>query len=171
MKKILAFILALIYLSTSIGATVHLHYCMGRLMSWGFTDHNNTNCQFCNLPNENKDKHCKAFDYGCCKDEHKQIKTGQDQKGAAFAFQFLKISLAKPLISYKDLPSAYISSTAIEYPAINAPPGINKVPVFIRNCVFLIWFPSEQMARRSTVQCISILFFTFWKKLKQIYNR
>ena len=138
MKKLLAFILTLIYLSTSIGATVHLHYCMGRLMSWGFTDHNNANCQFCKLPKENKDKHCKAFNYGCCKDVHKQIKIGKDQKSAGFAFHFLKTSLATPLISHTDLPGTYISSTTIEYPAINAPPGINKVPVFIRNCVFLI---------------------------------
>jgi hypothetical protein len=38
MKKALATILAVIYLSTSIGATVHFHYCMGKLASWGLTD-------------------------------------------------------------------------------------------------------------------------------------
>lgn len=138
MKKIVAFILALIYLSTSIGARVHLHYCMGRLMMWGLTDHINTNCRYCKLPKENKDKHCKAFNHGCCKDEYKQIKIEKDQKNAAFGFQFLKISLVAPLINYSDLPSVYTSSTAIEYPAINAPPGINKVSLFIRNCIFLI---------------------------------
>ena len=34
MKKLLITILALVYLTVSSGATVNLHYCMGKLMSW-----------------------------------------------------------------------------------------------------------------------------------------
>jgi hypothetical protein len=34
MKKILVSILAVFYLASSVGATVHLHYCMDKFINW-----------------------------------------------------------------------------------------------------------------------------------------
>ena len=49
MKKFLTSILAFLYLSTSMGATIHLHYCMGKLASWGLIDHERKNCAQCGM--------------------------------------------------------------------------------------------------------------------------
>ncbi|MBK6990321.1 MAG: hypothetical protein IPH34_00115 [Chitinophagaceae bacterium] len=35
MKKFITAILAVLYISTSTGAMVHMHYCMGQLADWG----------------------------------------------------------------------------------------------------------------------------------------
>jgi hypothetical protein len=35
MKKFITAILAVLYLGTSSGATIHMHYCMGKLAEWG----------------------------------------------------------------------------------------------------------------------------------------
>ena len=49
MKKVLAIILAFVYLTSSMGATVHLHYCMGKLASWSLIDHESKNCAECGM--------------------------------------------------------------------------------------------------------------------------
>ena len=36
MKKAIVSILAVLYLCSSAGATVHLHYCMGKLVNWSW---------------------------------------------------------------------------------------------------------------------------------------
>jgi hypothetical protein len=35
-RKLVAFILILLYFNASTGAPVHVHYCMGKLVSWSF---------------------------------------------------------------------------------------------------------------------------------------
>lgn len=49
MKKFLVAILALLYLTTSTGATVHMHYCMGKLIDWGFTHSKKDSCENCGM--------------------------------------------------------------------------------------------------------------------------
>ncbi len=53
MKKVLTTILAFVYLSTSMGATIHLHYCMGKLASWSLIDHESKNCNSVEWSNKN----------------------------------------------------------------------------------------------------------------------
>ena len=74
MKKLFVAILALLYISTSSGAVVHLHYCMGKLAGWGFGDNKSKACGGCGM--EKTDEK----DNGCCKDEHKFLKTTQTKK-------------------------------------------------------------------------------------------
>src|SRR5450432_3882623 len=80
MKKVLATILAFVYLSSSMGATIHLHYCMGKLASWGLIDHESKSCAQCGMTKRSPASQCMAAKMNCCKDEHKQIKTDKDQK-------------------------------------------------------------------------------------------
>lgn len=49
MKKVLAFILLFVYLGTSTGATVRLHYCMGELAGWGLKDVPSETCGSCGM--------------------------------------------------------------------------------------------------------------------------
>lgn len=138
MKKILATILAFVYLSTSMGATVHLHYCMGKLVSWGLINHDSKNCGFCGMPKNADDKHGITAKMGCCKDEHKQVKTSDDPKIVSSELLFLKLFPQTPATSHPALLNFRIPSFAIAYPNSNAPPNIGKVAVFLLNRNFRI---------------------------------
>ena len=138
MKKVLATILAFLYLSTTMGATVHLHYCMGKLASWGLFDHGSKDCSFCGMPKKAIGKHCITAKKACCKDEHKQINTDKYQKVAQSGYELLKV-YPHALALYNTTQADYfISSFEIEFPTANAPPLTGKVPAFVLNCNFRI---------------------------------
>jgi hypothetical protein len=138
MKKVLTTILAFVYLSTSMGATVHLHYCMGKLVSWGLINHDSKNCTICGAVKNADNTHCISAKSGCCKDEHKQVKTNGDQKIVSSDLQFLKLFSSATTVSVQSLPDFRVASFAIAYPTSNAPPDIGKVAVFILNRNFRI---------------------------------
>src|SRR5688572_30125687 len=77
MKKLVVTILAFLYLSASVGATVHLHYCMDKLVNVGLWHKEEKQCGKCGM--EKSDENNK----GCCKDEHKQVKLENDHKGTS----------------------------------------------------------------------------------------
>ena len=130
MKKFLITILALVYLTVSSGTTVHLHYCMGKLISWGLSDKEAGKCGKCGMQ--------KAGHKGCCHDEQKLVKSEKDQKTPESAFQFLIISTDANAFNYLELPLLYPSSTVLENPTAHAPPRLGAVPIFVLNCSFLI---------------------------------
>jgi len=136
MKKVLATILAFVYLSSSIGATIHLHYCMGKLASWGLINHERKNCARCGMIKKNPSSENMSAKMNCCRDEHKQIKTDSDQK--LFSFEFFKYSdLSQTIVqqeSETENMKAFSISTA--YPKTNAPPLNFNLPLFILNCNF-----------------------------------
>ena len=138
MKKVLTTILAFVYLSTSMGATIHLHYCMGKLVSWGLINHDSRNCGICGMPKKADNKHCISAKMGCCKDELKQVKTSDDQKIVSSAYQFFKLFSPAAPIHLQSIPDFCVPSLAIAYPTSNAPPGTGKVAVFILNRNFRI---------------------------------
>ncbi len=132
MKKLLVAILALVYISTSIGATVHVHYCMGKLAEWGLGHKETTSCGKCGM------KQSQKKDNGCCKDENKFIKNNADQKGGEAVFQMPQLlAIALPVTIF-ELPVADISAVTEENPISHAPPQDSGVAVYIRNCFFLI---------------------------------
>ena len=131
MKKVLATILAFVYLSTSMGATIHLHYCMGKLASWGLIDHESKNCAQCGMMKKSSSSQCMAAKMDCCRDEHKQIKTDQDQK--LFPSEFFKYNNLSQAITIHGsiIPGVKAFSPAIEYPNTNGPPLTGNLPLFI----------------------------------------
>jgi len=133
MKKILVAILAMLYLSTSIGATINMHYCMGKLVEWGLWHSKNDKCSNCGMEKEND-----LSGNGCCKDEYKQIKLDKDQKIVQSSIQltsFSSITLIPAFISYHDV---VLSSLSEKYPNNNAPPRSQQHSLFLLNCVFRI---------------------------------
>ncbi|MBS0425003.1 MAG: hypothetical protein JST09_18895 [Bacteroidetes bacterium] len=141
MKKFLVTILALVYLTTSIGATVHFHFCMDKLVAWGLGSGKSKSkaCPYCGMVKTSADKHCGKQSKGCCHDEHKQVKVEKDQKVVDAGFK-----LERPLLVIADhtlpgeLSSIAVFSPSIEYPLTHAPPRTDKAPLFVRNCVFRI---------------------------------
>ena len=138
MKKILAAILAFIYLSTSMGATLHLHYCMDKLVSWGFLDQESKDCSFCLMPKKDNHQQFLSEKKGCCKDEHKLIKTDKDQKIIPAELQLLKHFPCGSADNYLVHPDLRISSFTVQHPTANSPPRIGKVTIFLLHRNFRI---------------------------------
>jgi hypothetical protein len=127
MKKLIVSILAVFYLGSSSGATIHFHYCMGKLVNWGLKDEGNK-CHKCGMEK----------DGGCCKDEYKLLKNGIDQKTVESAiYFFLNVSVVTPQHFYIASES-YSSSLIEEHPIIHAPPLKSGVEILIHNCILRI---------------------------------
>lgn len=138
MKKFLTTILALVYLATSTGATVHMRYCMGKLYSWSLMDTDAKNCGECGMPKSSKANHCLSFKDDCCKDTQAHFQLDKDQKASEDAYCFSALTVAALPTMQAVLPGNYVVFYITGYPTANAPPNRDKVPVFIRNCTFRI---------------------------------
>ncbi len=127
MKKLLIFITALLYFAGSTGASLNIHYCMGRAAGWdaGFDQHNN--CRNCGMEKKSN---------GCCKDQHRFIKMGDDQQyNGQVTVKFEQQSSPEPIpffgFTSNDLPVILPASLfRLTYP----PPY--KIAVYLRNRVF-----------------------------------
>lgn len=132
MKKFLVAILAFLYISTSTGATVYMHYCMGRLANAGLVHHRSKACDMCGMEKAEK----KSND--CCKDENKFFKSQTDQEAVVSVLHPMQpVSVTLP-VSFFEMPSVDVSTIAEENPISHSPPQSSDVAVYIRNCVFLI---------------------------------
>lgn len=140
MRKFLVTILALVYLTSSVGATVHLHYCMDKLVAWGLGHEKSDkkSCPNCGMSKSTTDKHCTKESKGCCKDAQKQVKLENDQKLNEASFKLAKISAETTNPAFSDLSFKYVSSISEEYPVTHAPPQEKHIPLFVVNCVYRI---------------------------------
>lgn len=132
MKKIAVVILAFLYIITTTGANLNLHYCMGELADWGLGSSKSKTCGFCGM--EKGDEN----DNGCCKDEQKFVKNDADQKFVELATFTLKLPVVAELPVYP--ASAYIQFVPVkeQNPVSHAPPRYKGLPIFISNRTFLI---------------------------------
>ena len=126
MKKILTSILAIFYLSFSVGATIHLHYCMDKLVNWSLSKEDGDECEKCGMEK----------DGGCCKDEHTVIKNNIDQKVAESAIQLIQMTAVAAPAAFIYSSEHYFSSLIKEYSTSHAPPRNNGVGIYILNSVF-----------------------------------
>lgn len=131
MKKVITAILAVIYLATSTGATLHLHYCMGELVSWSLEGKESKKCPGCGMPK--KDTNAK----GCCKDEQKFFKNNYDQKNTETGASPLTLFTAEVPASFCELNNPSFTDFIRIYYG-NSPPRSSALPVYILNCVFRI---------------------------------
>lgn len=133
MKKFVTAILAMLYLSTASGATVHMHFCMGKLADWSVLMHNDEDtCSNCGMDKSaNKDN-------GCCKDEHKFIENDNDQKAVESFVINLSLQVIDLPVVFPDVADVPVVSITEEHPMSNAPPRSSGVAVYILNSTFLI---------------------------------
>ena len=127
MKKFLVTILALVYLISSAGATMHLHYCMDKLVSWSLSERPGNLCENCGM----------EANGGCCKDEQHFIKNNTDQKTAESDIQLLQISAIATPTPFIITSGLYFSQEA-KHTTSYSPPDNSGVDILIRNCVFRI---------------------------------
>lgn len=130
MKKFFTVILALLYLATTSGATIHLHYCMGKLIEKDLWAAGEKSCSKCGMEKSSRSGN------DCCKDEQQLVKIEKEHQKTETVFQPLQIVSQLP--SYSELTAVTFSSITEENPTSNAPPPGSRLALFKRNCVFRI---------------------------------
>ncbi|MEO6289042.1 MAG: hypothetical protein ABIO76_03940, partial [Ginsengibacter sp.] len=126
MKKFLAAILAVLYFTVTTGATIQMHFCMGKFIGKDILNTSKKKCGNCGMQKNN------AIKSGCCKDEHKFYKFDNDQKITEASFQFLKLSPEAIPSSRFEFAAIRGSSLSEEYPTSNAPPGLAGIAIYKR---------------------------------------
>jgi len=135
MKKFIVAILSILYISSAAGATVHLHYCMGKLVDMGLWHGKAPKCSNC----ESKKKMAATCSKKCCKDKHQQVKVPKDQKTAAtVAFEGMHLTAIALPAKYPVLPEAIVLAEKFAYPPSNAPPQEGTGKLYLLHSIFLI---------------------------------
>lgn len=132
MKKFITTLLAVFYLVTTSGATVHMHYCMGELASLSLSKNIAPSCAVCGM--EKKEQSGKD----CCKDDHKVLKDDSAQKLAENNLQMVKlVSIAIPA-SFTQVPTDDFPTITVENQTRYIPSRSYGVPIYIFKQTFLI---------------------------------
>lgn len=131
MKKFLLGILTIFYFGISTGATLQVHYCMGKVVDFDLVNKNADHCHKCGMKKTSGTK-------GCCHDEQKVIKLTSDQNSTDAAYQVVHLTSVVIIKHYEELPAIRVSSLT-ESNSISDPHfRDSQQAVYIRNCVFRI---------------------------------
>ena len=124
MKRFLVTVLSVLYLVSAMGATVEIHYCMGKSVGANFVHKDDDTCRKCGMS--------KSETKGCCEDKHETFKTSDHQLAKvsfdlpSYAFAIEPRSFDLFLIQEICAPAARI------IPLINAPPGLWRTqPIYL----------------------------------------
>lgn len=119
----------LIYGSATMGATVHLHYCMDELVGWSLWHSEDEECGRCGMKEDKT---------GCCKDEHKHFKLKADHQKAATAAFITNIVAPAIITPVPDFNFQPFLKVIESYSSCHAPPDIVRKRLHVLHCVFLI---------------------------------
>jgi hypothetical protein len=123
MKKVVTFIVSLLYLSLTTGLSVNIHYCMGEISDVQFESYNNDDECKTKMP-------CCDHAYHLVKvsDEHQQISNDLNLKAPVVELHWI------------NLPGDELISSTIHHSITNAnsPPLLTDPDIYIQNCVFRI---------------------------------
>lgn len=125
MKRLLVTILSILYLASATGATVHIHYCMGKMMSKSLHSSTNDRCGRCGMKKAEEKK-------GCCKDEQETVKAS-DHQIAKSLFVLLHTPFVYPTISYSVFCIHQYEADEIGNiaHANSPPPGWQTCPIYL----------------------------------------
>jgi hypothetical protein len=120
-------------MAASTGATMHMHYCMGRLADAGFFEQKGGHCSLCGMEKTGEE------DNGCCNDKEETIKISIDQKfAAASVFHFEQPFTDLIAIFTGFQPSFFVLADDKVPPVSHAPPRSPQVPPYLMHCHFTI---------------------------------
>lgn len=127
MKKLVAILVALLYIAVSSGFTVNMHYCMGKLAGVKLQAHADKHCNKCGKSGK------------CCKDEIRFCKADFSHEAAAKVqantAPAVKV-LTLPVIIYTAPPATIIRQFTAYH--LHGPPGQGAIPLFKQLCVYRI---------------------------------
>lgn len=131
MKKLVAIFFLLIYSLTTVGTTIHSHYCMGEYMGSSLFHSQQDKCPKCGMK--------AAKSKGCCQDKHKYVslKREHNQTKASVEIPTFFTELTLPVyLTFNIVAVTYPTSTANTI--LHSPPLIHKQRLHLLNCVFRI---------------------------------
>jgi hypothetical protein len=130
MKKIVAILLLVIYGVTTVGATIHIHYCMNKRVGWDLCLGKSRECPTCGMD--------KAKSNGCCRDEVKCIQVRSEHQQPAIVDpvpDFDGTAILQPLVAYS---FTNLSITPPPSDRYHAPPLPSGQRLHVLHCVFII---------------------------------
>jgi len=126
MRKLVTLLLVIMYGLASIGATVHLHYCCGKLDKISLSAAHNKDC-----PEKEG-----AFKR-CCDSKQVDLKINADQEHAT-KWLSAQSDLGMALPAFACAYTAALRKATINIFATGPPLRSPKIPLFIQNCIFRI---------------------------------
>ena len=134
MKKLFLYLLSFIFIITSSGVMVNMHYCMGKLAGTSMSWVKNTpkKCGKCGMEKSKKKGK------GCCHDSKKLIKNVVDQNIAYSYFNVDHQLALLPNSSSFETVSIVVSDNTKQSNFSHTPPDQLGVPIYIAYCSFLI---------------------------------
>lgn len=128
-KRILLLLVVFLYLIPSIGFTVSVHYCGGKLASVSFLDTNESKKCPCGSGMSKK---------SCCENVVLSLKlSGQQQKNTPPSWDVAVIALLPVKTTFESLISTVVERPVPAYLS-ESPPGRFKQPIYLQNESFLI---------------------------------
>jgi hypothetical protein len=132
MKKIVAILLLVFYMGSSNGATIYFHYCMDELVGLGFSGKAKSDCSDCGMPKGDTEKDV------CCKDVKHEAKSEKIQKISPTIYKPDQSPVAVIRISAFTGSDEVVSSETVRHTFSKAPPSLNEIPIYLRNCTYRI---------------------------------
>lgn len=137
LKRTLSILLAFCVLFTNTGWALTAHYCMGERVSVNLShltpDDGLHECDKCGMEKTSSSN-------GCCHDEEVIIKGSQDALSSLhnidIPFGFANLPIVEYVLILQD-GQIYASEKTTPFQA-HGPPGLVKIPLYMRNCAFLI---------------------------------
>ena len=128
MKKVVSIFLLMVFLFSNSGIAINVHWCGGKLNSLKFFAKGPHKCM-CRK---------KTMDPGCCKDKSTVLKANKDlSKTLQFLFKTLNIEYLNDKIIYTEgLITSDLKCCYADF--YHPPPYKPKVPLYLRDCVFII---------------------------------
>ena len=130
MKKIIILIVSLAYFVSTSGATIYLHKCMGRVVSWDFHGEKDDTCDKCGMH--------KNTSGNCCKDDVKVLKISNDQLLQASVYNFMSLSDHVLPVSFFVLKAPDLTDLSFDHKDIFPPLRSSSAKFSALYCTFLI---------------------------------
>ena len=138
MKRFLTALLASFYLLLSSGASVHAHYCMGKLIGTTLShaateDDGEHNCDLCGMKKGSNDG-------GCCHDEQATFKVSEAQQGFSSMQMALPQLIGTLPVTLYVAESSSLALRPVAPATWTAGPPIRppSCPIYLRVCNFRI---------------------------------
>jgi hypothetical protein len=130
MKKFVTVILAFVYLVTTSGVVVTLHYCMGKLSSAGLGNAKIEKCGICGMKED-------ASKEGCCHTENNFLKVDDSHNYSKVSFEINSFIAVIPVqfTSLEQSAQGLEKTIALQY---HSPPDKRYASVYLYNNVFRI---------------------------------
>jgi len=129
-KKLVAIFFLFIYGITTVGATIHMHYCMNNLIGWNLSHSKEVKCSNCGMEKNKANS--------CCKDKHKEIKTDKEHQQAQVAVEYHPLTIVATQVPFLEYQVANNRVEVTVHNNVHAPPLIQQVPICILHCIFRI---------------------------------